>query len=86
VDVSERSVRGRFKGMEIKAGDPVEVRLVLDDDVVEVGGTVLRVIEQPELKVIDVVVVYDPDESQATVLRRYVMRQQLLARARTANA
>jgi hypothetical protein len=86
VDISERSVRGRFTKLDVKAGDPVDVRLVLDDEVIEVSGTVLRVIEQAEPHVADVVVVYEPDESQATTIRRYVMRQQLLARARAANA
>jgi hypothetical protein len=85
VDVSERSVRGRFTKLDVKAGDPVDVRIVLDDDVIEVSGSVLRVIEQPEPHVADVVVVYEPDEAQATAIRRYVMRQQLLARSRAAS-
>jgi hypothetical protein len=84
VDISERSARGRFKDLKIRAGDPVSARIVLDDDVIDVTGTVLRVIEQPEPKVVDVVIVYDPDEAQATAIRRYVLRQQTLARARGA--
>jgi hypothetical protein len=85
VDVSERSVRGRFTDLKIKAGDPVTVRMTLDDEMVDVTGSVLRVIDQPEEKVADVVVVYEPDEQQATVVRRYVLRLQMLARARVAN-
>ncbi len=83
-DLSERSVRGRVGKCDVKAGDPVTTRIVLDDDVVEVSGTVLRVIDQPEQKAA-VVVVFEPDEHQATVIRRYVLRQQLLARARGAS-
>jgi hypothetical protein len=85
VDLSERSVRGRVGSCDVKAGDPVTTRVVLDDDVIEVSGTVLRVIDRPEDKAAGVVVVFDPDEHQATVIRRYVLRQQLLARARAAS-
>ncbi|HYN92670.1 MAG TPA: PilZ domain-containing protein [Pilimelia sp.] len=83
VDVSERSVRARLPRLTVKAGDPVTVRLVLDEDVVEVTGSVLRVVEhaQPGGGV-DVVAVYDPPESQASLIRRYVLRSQMLARAR----
>jgi hypothetical protein len=82
LDVSERSVRGRFDAIDVRAGDPAEVRFLLDDDVIEVTGTVLRVIEHDTPKAVEVVIVYEPDESQATVVRRYVLRQQMLARAR----
>lgn len=85
VDISERSARGRFKKVDFQAGDPVTARIVLDDDVIEVEGTVLRRIEQPEPHVVDVVVVYEPSETQATAIRRYVLRQQMLSRAREAN-
>lgn len=84
VDVSERSVRSRLRNPPFRTGDPVEVRMELDDEVIEVEGSVLRVIEQPEPHVADVVVLYEPEEAQATVIRRYVLRQQMLARARAA--
>ena len=85
VDISERSIRGRFRDPAIRAGDPVEATFVLDDEVIEVTGSVLRVIDQPEPHISDVVLIFEPDEAQATAIRRYVMRQQLLARARAAN-
>jgi hypothetical protein len=86
IDISERSVRGRFAEIEIKAGDSAAVRMVLDDEVVTFSGSVLRVYEQPDGSGTDVVAVYEADEAQAKVIRRYVLRQQMLARARTANA
>jgi hypothetical protein len=82
VDISERSVRGQVGRFEVKAGDPVVARIVLDEDVVEVEGYVLRVLDQPEHVGAGVVVIFEPDEHQATVIRRYVLRQQLLARTR----
>jgi PilZ domain len=86
VDVSERSVRGRFKSIDLKAGDTVLVKITLDDDVVAVSGSVLRVMPQPDNHGIDVVAVFEPDEAQATTIRRYVLRQQMLARARLADS
>jgi hypothetical protein len=86
VDLSERSVRGRFAKGTFRPGDPVAVRIVLEEDVIEVEGSVLRLIEHPEPQEVDVVVLYEPDESQATTIRRYVLRQQMLTRARTAGA
>jgi hypothetical protein len=84
VDLSERSVRGHVGGFDGKAGDPVVSRMVLDDDVIEVEGNILRVIDASEHRGAGVVVVFEPDEAQATVIRRYVLRQQLLARTRGA--
>jgi hypothetical protein len=85
VDVSERSVRGRFAETDLKAGDTAAVRIVLDDVVVTVSGSVLRVVEQPDRTGTDVIAVFQADEAQAKVIRRYVLRQQMLARARTAD-
>lgn len=85
VDISERSVRGRFKKVSFGPGDPVEVRVELENEVIEVEGTVLRLIAQPEPYVVDVIVLYEPEEAQATVIRRYVLRQQMLARAKRAD-
>jgi hypothetical protein len=86
VDLSERSVRCRVSGLEIKAGDPVDSWIALDDDAIEVSGSVLRVVDKPEDKAHGIVVVFEPDEAQATVIRRYVLRRQLLARARDARS
>ena len=84
IDLSERSVRCRVSDLTIKAGDPVATWIGLDDEVIEVGGSVLRVVDKPDEKAHGIVVVFEPGEAQATAIRRYVMRQQLLARAREA--
>jgi hypothetical protein len=47
---------------------------------------VLRVVDKPDDKAHGVVIVFEPGEAQATVIRRYVLRQQLLARAREARS
>jgi hypothetical protein len=86
IDLSERSVRCRVSGLDIKAGDPVDSWIALDDDVIEVSGSVLRVVDKPDDKAHGVVIVFEPGEAQATVIRRYVLRQQLLARAREARS
>jgi hypothetical protein len=84
VDVSERSVRGRFTAIEIKAGDAAGIRMVLDDQVLDLSGSVLRVIENSDSPDVDVVAIFEPDEAEATAIRRYVMKLQMLERARTA--
>jgi hypothetical protein len=84
IDLSERSVRCRVSGLEIKAGDPVDSWITLDDDVIEISGSVLRVVDKPDDKAHGIVVVFEPGEAQATAIRRYVLRRQLLARARDA--
>jgi hypothetical protein len=82
VDVSERSVRARCANARMKAGDPVDVWLELDQ-VIQVNGVVLRVVERPAPLPTDVVVVYDATEDQAAAIRDYVMQQQARADART---
>ncbi|GGJ99672.1 hypothetical protein GCM10010123_32040 [Pilimelia anulata] len=84
VDVGERGVRGRFRFVDVAPGDPVSVEFALDDGPVDVRGRVLRVIEQPALRSVDVVVVFEPSEAQATRIRRHVLAAQL--RARTGRA
>ncbi|HEX5741471.1 MAG TPA: hypothetical protein VFY17_07970 [Pilimelia sp.] len=80
VDVAERGVRGRFRSVGVAPGDPTTVEFVLDGEVIHVLGRVLRVITQPELRAVDVVVVFEPTEQQARHIRRYVLAGQLRAR------
>lgn len=80
VDLGEGSVRARVTSVAVNTGDPVDIRMVLDEDIVELTGTVLRVV--PAQSDTDVIVVFEPAEPQATIIRRYVLRQQLLTRTR----
>jgi hypothetical protein len=86
IDLSERSVRGRFKDIEIQVGDEAGVRLVLDEEMLDMSGSILRVVYEPGEDATDVVAVYEPGEVQATAIRRYVLRQQMLDRARLADS
>ncbi|GGK14667.1 hypothetical protein GCM10010124_04040 [Pilimelia terevasa] len=80
VDVAERGLRGRFAHVDLEAGDRVTVAVTLDGEPVTVLGTVLRVIELRELRGLEVVVTFEPSETQATLIRRYVLAAQLRAR------
>jgi hypothetical protein len=89
-DISERSVRAQFAAVGIDDGEAVWLTFCLDADTVEVYGTVARVtVEPPEAPGSDedrteLIVMLDTDEAQAQLIRRYVLRQQMLARARAA--
>lgn len=80
VDIGEGSVRGRFPRVNLSPGDPVVVQIALGDLVLPASGEVRQVTVEPDAPGVEVVVVYDVGESLAQVIRRYVMRQQLLAR------
>jgi hypothetical protein len=86
-DIAEQSLRAHFCEVRVSAGDPLRLQIQLDHDTIEVTGSALRVDELPPAAgrpVIEVVAVFTADEVQAQVIRRYVLRQQFLARARTA--
>ncbi|HWH01163.1 MAG TPA: PilZ domain-containing protein [Pilimelia sp.] len=85
VNLSERGVRLRFREIDPAVQEPVAVRLVLDDESVEVEGTVLRIIDAPAPQCRDVVVLFAASEHDATTIRRHVLRQQMLARSRARN-
>jgi hypothetical protein len=88
-DISERGVRAHFTDAEVRDGDPVRLQIQLDDDAVDLTGTVLKVSREPGDSTggsarVEVVAVFEAGEVQAQIIRRYVLRQQLLTRARTA--
>jgi hypothetical protein len=90
-DISERGLRARFAETTVTDGDPLRLTIHLDEDILEVCGTALTVAvrppgeDGPAATRVEVIALLDPDEVQAQVIRRYVLRQQLLARARSAD-
>jgi hypothetical protein len=99
-DISERGVRAHFAAAAVRAGDPVRLHIKLDADTVDLTGTALKVADLPATGEpgadglpesadvgadgVEVIAVVEADEVQAQVIRRYVLRQQLLTRLRTA--
>jgi hypothetical protein len=89
-DISEHGVRAHFADVEVHDGDALRLRVLLDPDVVELPATAAKVaslrqsLPQRGPMSVELVAVFDADETQAQTIRRYVLRQQLLARARTA--
>ncbi|BCY05701.1 hypothetical protein [Actinoplanes sp. L3-i22] len=91
-DISERSVRAHFTDVEVRPGHEVALRAQLGPDVVEVTGTVTKASAmRQQVPVrgplsVEMVALYDPSESDAKIIRRYVMRHQLLMRTKTAES
>jgi PilZ domain len=82
-DISEKGVRAFFPDTDVREGDEVRVRVLLDGDVVDMAATVLKAhpVETGPMR-LEVVAVFADDEWQAQIIRRYVLRQQLRERAR----
>ncbi|NJC71770.1 PilZ domain-containing protein [Planosporangium thailandense] len=88
LDISEGGVRFRIPG--VKPGEDNWTRLAdreavsavirLGDDMLDADGSVLRTIEDAISQTVDMIVTLRLSERQAEVVRRYVMRQQILAR------
>ncbi|WP_430788561.1 hypothetical protein [Actinoplanes sp. G11-F43] len=90
-DISERSVRALFGGTDLRPGDELRLRVQLaDDEVVEFPATVLRastIRQQVPVRgplLTEIVALFEQDERQARIIRRYVMRLQLQARRQAA--
>lgn len=75
LDLSEGGVRVRLTRTAAQADDTVLVRMSLDGDVVSVTGTILRA-ENPERGFEEVIVTFDDDHPQASVIRRFVFAEQ----------
>lgn len=70
----------RPAGLDLSAGQRVTVTVGLNDEELSITGEVLRVINGRTGQGLDMVIVFDLAEGAAGVVRRYVMRSQLLAR------
>jgi hypothetical protein len=89
-NISERGVRAHFTDVVLAEGDTFRLRVALPPDTVELAATAVKV-ESMRQKVpedgpisVELVAVFTSDnEAQAKVIRRYILRQQLLARGRS---
>jgi len=90
-DISEQGVRAHFADVTVDAGDEVRLRIQLEEEIIEVPAVATKVgslrqsLPRRGPMSVELVATLDPGESQAQAIRRYVFRQQLLARARAAN-
>ncbi|MEU4425254.1 hypothetical protein AB0F81_31935 [Actinoplanes sp. NPDC024001] len=88
-DISERSVRATFSDVELRPGQEMRLRVQLGAEIVEFPATALRVSairQQVPVRgpvTVEMVAIFEQDERQAKIIRRYVLRQQV-ARAREA--
>ncbi len=92
-DLSEQSVRAHFSDIEVAAGDELIIRLQLGDDVLErramataVSSMRQQLPRRGPMSVELVAVFADRDDVNSQTIRRYVLRNQLLARSRSALA
>jgi hypothetical protein len=89
-DISEQGTRAHFADVELHEGDDIVLRFLLDPDPVQVHGVASKVeslqqsIPRSGPMSVEVVAVFVADESQAQIIRRYVLRQQMLTRTRSA--
>jgi acylphosphatase len=86
-DISEHSVRAHFEGTNVAPGEELQLWIQLGSEIVDLAATASRVAMLPQQvppgpMSVEIVAVFDSDETQARVIRRYVMRQQLLSRTR----
>lgn len=80
-DLGEQGLRACFEGWQAEPGESVVLLVELDEDSVEVAATAQDSRVDDE---VEVVFTFWPDESQAQVIRRHVLRRQMQARARAA--
>jgi hypothetical protein len=91
-DLSERSVRAYFGDVDLRPGEEMLLRLQLGEEVVQFPATAYRVAQirqQVPVRgplVTEMVAIFEQDERQAKIIRRYVMRLQLQARREAAAA
>jgi hypothetical protein len=91
-DISERSVRAHFGDVDLRPGEEMLLRVQLDNEVVEFPATAYRVAQirqQVPVRgplVTEMVALFEQDERQAKIIRRYVLRLQLIARREAAAA
>jgi len=88
-DLSEQGIRAHFAGAELAEGDEVRLHIQLDADMVAVTAVATKVaslqqtVPHPGPLSVELIAVFTPDETQAQIIRRYVLRQQLLARSQS---
>ncbi|MBL7256907.1 hypothetical protein [Paractinoplanes lichenicola] len=90
-DLSERAVRAQFTDVEVQPGEDLTLRVQVGDEVVEFAAQAVKVssmrqqIPRRGPMIVEMVAVFaGTDEHSARVVRRYIMHEQLMARARSA--
>ncbi len=88
-DLSEHAVRANFTDVAVHPGEEISLRIQVGDEVVEFPARATKVSSMRQqvprrgpLSVELVAVFEAEDDTQARVVRRYIMRSQLAARAR----
>ena len=86
-DISEHSMRAHFEDTAVTEGEDLQLWIQLGGEIVDVPAVASRVAMMPQQvppgpMSVEIVAIFATDESQARVVRRYVMRQQLLNRTR----
>lgn len=92
-DLSERAVRAHFTDISLKPEQDIRLRIQLGEEVLEFPAKTHKVssmrqqVPRPGPLSVEMVAIFDGvEERQARVIRRYIMRGQLLERARGAFA
>lgn len=92
-DLSERAVRAHFTDVMVRPGDEMILKVQLTDEVVQFPARAFKVSSMRQqvprrgpLSVEMVAVFEGRDDYAAKMIRRYILKQQLLSRSRTALA
>ncbi|HKT00174.1 MAG TPA: hypothetical protein VJT31_11640 [Rugosimonospora sp.] len=86
VDLSEASIRARFADLPAAVGESVSLGVDLGGPRVEALGQVLKVTPGAAGDMASIVVGYELEEAQASAVRRYLLRREMLVRSRRHNA
>jgi hypothetical protein len=86
-DISEHSMRAHFEGTNVRDDEQLDLRIELGSEIIDVTATASKVealVQQvpPGPMSVELVAIFQVNEAQARIIRRYVMRQQLLSRTR----
>jgi hypothetical protein len=92
-DLSERAVRAHFTDVIVRPGDEMMLKIQLTDEVAEFPARAIKVSSMRQQVPrrgplsVEMVAVFDgQDDHTAKMIRRYIMKQQLLSRSRAAMA
>ncbi|AGZ39353.1 hypothetical protein AFR_05320 [Actinoplanes friuliensis DSM 7358] len=86
-DISEHSMRGHFEGTNVRDGETLHLWIQLGTEVVELTAIATKVAALPQQvppgpMSVELVAIFSVTEAEARIIRRYVMKQQLLSRTR----
>ncbi|WP_106128242.1 hypothetical protein [Pseudosporangium ferrugineum] len=86
-DISENSMRAHFEGTNVVEGEDLQLWIQLGSEIVDIPAVASRVAMLPQQvppgpMSVEIVAIFATEESLARIIRRYVMRQQLLSRTR----